>query len=97
MLFVSWKGVENPHRSFTLQRIKTTICQKPQPRAEFGAKAEYSDPLRVTIFQVQHTGLKTQYALNSLHKKLHSGLVMCRFVSRVKYCDVRKEQVSRRT
>lgn len=70
------------HASFA-HKMRKKIYKKTKPRIQNSEPKEYSNPLGVNIFKVQLTGLKTQYALNNLHRKFHSGLVSCCFVSGV--------------
>lgn len=70
------------HASFA-HKMRRKIHKKTKPRIQNSEPKEYSNPLGVNIFKVQLTGLKTQYALNNLHRKFHSGLVSCCFVSGV--------------
>ena len=67
MLFASWKG--NKHLTEVLHTEQRDNSEENQTQTtEFKAKAEYSNPLEVTIFKVQCAGLK-----HSVHSIIYTG------------------------
>lgn len=83
VLFVWQKGKKKTSQKLCTQDEDVKSWENQTETTGFRAKAEYSSPLGITIFKVQQTSLKTQYALSNWRRKFHSELVICRFVSGV--------------